>query len=187
VNPRLKTIRAILLGFALLLLSMFFFHVARGGRTLIARRAVTAMSSRSFLWFAHGPPITRLHSYDRNAPHLARPRRDPPRVDRGPPWRHCFCRARGPNRRFKSAKTAPPLRTLPSAVGSCVAPARFPHPCAVTPLAAGVLSVHARASWSSVAPAPPLCEAVRDDGVAVEQVGVERPLATRPAILASAS
>lgn len=51
---------------------------------LVARCTVVAMSSRSFLCFAHGPPITRLHSYDHNAPHLARPRRDPPRVDRGP-------------------------------------------------------------------------------------------------------
>lgn len=44
--------------------------------------------------------------------------------------------------------------TLPSPVGLLAAAARFPHPCAVTPLAAGVRSFHARASWASVAPAP---------------------------------
>ena len=37
-----------LLGFALVLLSMFFFYVARRGRTLVARRTLAALSSRSF-------------------------------------------------------------------------------------------------------------------------------------------
>lgn len=35
-----------------------------------------------------------------------------------PSWRHCFCRPPGPNGRFKSAKTAPPLHALPSPVAS---------------------------------------------------------------------
>jgi len=39
-------------------------------------------------------------------------------------------------------------------VGLLAVAACFPRPCAVTPLAAGVRSVHARASWASVAPAP---------------------------------
>jgi len=47
--------------------------------------------------------------------------------------------------------------TLPSPVGSLVAVARFPHPCAVTSLAAGVRIVHARFSRASAAPAPPGC------------------------------
>lgn len=73
-----------LLGFARVLLSMFFFYFARGGRTLIARSSFAAVRCCPFLCFAHGPPITRLHRCDRNARQLARPRRTPPRVDRGP-------------------------------------------------------------------------------------------------------
>ena len=68
----LKVLCFMLLGFGLVLLSMFFFYVARDDRTLIARRTVVA-GSRSFLCFAHGPPITLLHRYGRNTPHLATP------------------------------------------------------------------------------------------------------------------
>ncbi len=68
-----------------MLLSMFFFFFARRTRTLVTRWAIAALSSCSFLCFAHGPPITRLHIFDRNTSHLARPRRDPPGVERAPP------------------------------------------------------------------------------------------------------
>jgi hypothetical protein len=40
--------------------------------------------------FAHGPPITRLHICYRNAAQLARPRRGPPGVVRGPPVASLF-------------------------------------------------------------------------------------------------
>jgi hypothetical protein len=70
-----------------------------------------------------------------------------------PSWRHCFCRARGPTRRFKSAKSVPPLHTSHRLWVHASHPHVFP-PCAVTPLAAGVRVFHARASWASVAPAP---------------------------------
>lgn len=73
---------------------------------------------------------------------------------RAPSWRHCFCRPAGATWRFNAAKTAPPLPTLPSPVGSFVAAARFPRPCAVTSLAAGVRIVRARLSRASAAPAP---------------------------------
>src|SRR5258706_595539 len=46
----LKVLCFMLLGFGLVLLSMFFFSVARGGRTLIARCTVVAVSSCSFLF-----------------------------------------------------------------------------------------------------------------------------------------
>ena len=51
-----------------------------------ARRMVhrPAMISVVFLCFTHGLPFTRLHHCDGNAAQLARPRRIPPRVDRGP-------------------------------------------------------------------------------------------------------
>jgi hypothetical protein len=55
-----------LLGFALVLLSMFFFYFAGRGRALVARSTVVAMSACSFLCFAHGPPITHLHICDRS-------------------------------------------------------------------------------------------------------------------------
>jgi hypothetical protein len=67
-----------------MLLSMFFLYVSRSGRTLGALRTVTAMKIPFILCFAHGPPTTRLRRCDHNASHLARPRRDPPCVDRGP-------------------------------------------------------------------------------------------------------
>jgi hypothetical protein len=54
------------------LLSMFVFYVSRGGRTFLARCTIAAMSFRTFLCFAHGPPITPLHRCDRYAAHLAR-------------------------------------------------------------------------------------------------------------------
>jgi hypothetical protein len=57
---RLKVTVSHFLGFALVLLSMFFFFVERCARTLIARCTFVAMSARSFLCFAHGPPITQL-------------------------------------------------------------------------------------------------------------------------------
>jgi hypothetical protein len=83
-QTRLKVIRRMLLGFALVLLSMFFFYFSRGGCTLVACRCIAAVGYCLFFCFAHGPPFTRLHSSGPNTAHLARPRPDPPRVDRGP-------------------------------------------------------------------------------------------------------
>lgn len=51
--------------------------------------------------------------------------------------------------RKNSAATSRP----PIACGFVIAVARFPRPRAVTPLAAGLLCLHAPASWASVAPA----------------------------------
>jgi hypothetical protein len=111
--------RCFLLSFALMLLSTFFFYFARRSQALFARSAVVAMRSCSSLCFAHGPPDTHLHSCE--SQHRATrtpPARSTRRRFAAPSWRHCFCRARGPTRRFKSAKTAPPLHTLPSPVAS---------------------------------------------------------------------
>jgi hypothetical protein len=67
------------------LLSMFFFYVRRRSCTLVARGIFAAASSRSFLCVAHGPPITRLHTWDQNTTQLARPWRNPPGVGSRPP------------------------------------------------------------------------------------------------------
>ena len=126
-----------------------------GGRTLVARSTIAAMSSCSFFCFAHGPPITRLHICGRNAAQLARPRRDPPGVDRGPLVASLFLQSERTNPALQSRKNSAATSHPPIACGFCSHAARFPRPCAVTPLAAGVCSFHARASWASVAPAPP--------------------------------
>ena len=117
------------------------------------------MISRSFLCFAHGPPITRLHSYDRNAAQLARPRRNPHGVDRGPLVASLFLQSDKNKQALQIRKNSAATAHPPIARGFVLAVARFRHPCAVTPLAAGVRSLHARASWASVAPAPPRCHA----------------------------
>lgn len=77
-------------GFALVLLSMFFFYLQRRASSLLARRFVAAVITRTFFCFAHGPPITPLHSCDHNAAQLPRPRRNPRGVDRGPPAASLF-------------------------------------------------------------------------------------------------
>jgi hypothetical protein len=117
-----------LLGFALVLLSMFFFYVARRGRTLVAGRIIAAFSSRSLLCFTHGPPITRLHRSGRDAAQLARPRRDPPGVDRGPLVASLFLQSERTNPALQIRKNSAATSHPPIACGSMRRTRTFPPP-----------------------------------------------------------
>jgi hypothetical protein len=49
-----------LLGFALVLLSMFFFYLKRRARTLIGGSSFVVGRLLSFVCSTHGPPVTHL-------------------------------------------------------------------------------------------------------------------------------
>jgi len=124
----LKVVHRGLLGFALLLLSMFFFYFARGGCTLIVRGHFAAVSFCSLFCFAHGPPITRLHICGRNAAQLARPRRSPPGVDRGPPVASLFLQSDRTNPALQIRKNSAATSHPPIACGFTLRTRTFPPP-----------------------------------------------------------
>jgi len=128
LQSRLKVIHRGLLGFALVLLSMFFFYFARGSRTLIARSHIAAMSSCSFFCSAHAPPITRLHVCARNAAQLARRRRDPPGVDRGPPVASLFLQSEKTSPALQIRKNSAATSHPPIACGFMLRTRTFPPP-----------------------------------------------------------
>jgi hypothetical protein len=125
---RLKERKHGRLGFALVLLSMFFFYLTMPSPALLARRSFDVIRSLVFVVSAHGPPITLQPLSVVRSPHLAGPRRIPRGVDRGPLAASLFLQTDRDNpalqRRKNSAATSHP----PIACGFTRRTRTFPPP-----------------------------------------------------------